>query len=300
MEARHLELLRELADRGSVSAVAAAGHRTPSAVSQQLRTAERELRVKLVEPAGRGIRLTVAGEVLARAAVDVATALAAAESELDRLRTEPAGCVTITALPSAGEALLPSLFTELAGGPISIDLDDADVSEDAFAALAADRDIVIGHSFTAPVPVGAEGLVCRELATEPIDVALPEDHPLAGRAHLTARDVAEADWIGVPIGYPFDTVRLTVENLTGVPVRVRQRLRDNQLNAALVAAGHGIALLPRYTTRPRPGMVLTPLRGAGAVRRIVALSRPDRAQRAAVRSVLDSLAGIGAGLAGPG
>ena len=43
MDVRHLELLRELADRGSLAAVAQATHRTPSALSQQLRTAEREL-----------------------------------------------------------------------------------------------------------------------------------------------------------------------------------------------------------------------------------------------------------------
>ncbi|WP_036960199.1 helix-turn-helix domain-containing protein, partial [Promicromonospora kroppenstedtii] len=62
LDPRHLDLLREFADRGSVTAVARATHRTPSAVSQQLRTAQRELRgIPLVEPHGRGLRLTEAG-----------------------------------------------------------------------------------------------------------------------------------------------------------------------------------------------------------------------------------------------
>ena len=78
MDQRHLTLRRELAARGSVTAVAAATHRTGSAVSQQLRTAERDLGLPLVEPAGRGIRLTDAGRLLAegRAVVVLNTPLA--------------------------------------------------------------------------------------------------------------------------------------------------------------------------------------------------------------------------------
>lgn len=65
MELRHLELLRDLANYGSVSAVARATHRTPSAVSQQLKTVQRDLGVALVEHSGRGVRLTEAGRLLA-------------------------------------------------------------------------------------------------------------------------------------------------------------------------------------------------------------------------------------------
>ncbi len=79
---------------------------------------------------------------------------------------------------------------------------------------------------------------------------------------------------------------------------VRQRVRDNRVVEALVAAGHGIALLPRFTTRPRDGMVTRPLLGVPAERYIVALARPDRAQRLGVRRVIDTLVGIGAELAG--
>ena len=52
----HLEVLRELADRGSVTAVADATHKTPSAVSQQLKVLQRQLGVVLVERVGRGVR----------------------------------------------------------------------------------------------------------------------------------------------------------------------------------------------------------------------------------------------------
>ncbi|MBL7626372.1 LysR family transcriptional regulator, partial [Frankia sp. CN6] len=95
MDVRHLELLSELAARGSVTAVAAATHRTPSAVSQQLRTARREFGVPLVEPRGRGIRLTEAGRLLAEAGRDVARVLAEVQARFDEFRGEPAGLVRV-------------------------------------------------------------------------------------------------------------------------------------------------------------------------------------------------------------
>lgn len=70
MDVRHLELLRELAERGSVTAVARVTHRTPSAVSQQLRAAQRDAGVPLVEQAGRGLRLTDAGRLLVSCQVE--------------------------------------------------------------------------------------------------------------------------------------------------------------------------------------------------------------------------------------
>jgi len=58
MDARRLAMLRELAERGTVGAVADEMNVTPSAVSQQLKLLEREAGVPLIEPAGRGVRLT--------------------------------------------------------------------------------------------------------------------------------------------------------------------------------------------------------------------------------------------------
>lgn len=61
MDVRRLRILRELADRGSVTAVAAALNFTPSAVSQQLKALSREAGLELTAPDGRGLRLTAAG-----------------------------------------------------------------------------------------------------------------------------------------------------------------------------------------------------------------------------------------------
>ena len=296
MNVAHLALLRELAAQGSLAAVAEATHRTPSAVSQQLRTAERELDATLVEPAGRGLRLTAAGRLLAEAAEDVLASLARAEARLDALRGEPSGLVTIGTLPSAGEVLVPSVMVALRDRPITLVVEDFDIAEEHFARRAADTDIVIGHSITGPVPAGAERLACVPLCREPLDVALPAAHPLAASTRVRVQDLADVPWVGVPEGYPFDTVRLAIENALGRPLQVVQRVRDNRMVEALVAAGIGVALLPRFTTSPRPDVVLRPLGDVVSARHLVAMCRPDRAERAAVRMVLEALRRAGSRL----
>src|SRR5512133_703108 len=109
LDVGQLEVLRELADRGAVTAVAEATHRTPSAVSQQLKVLQRRLGVVLVERVGRGVRLTDAGRTLAGIAVSVSTALAAAETEWQSYRGDVGGTVRLALFPSAGELLVPGL-----------------------------------------------------------------------------------------------------------------------------------------------------------------------------------------------
>ncbi|MEG3614458.1 LysR family transcriptional regulator [Isoptericola haloaureus] len=289
MDVRHLDLLRELADRGSISAVAAATHRTPSAVSQQLRTAQRELGTALVEPHGRGVRLTDAGRLLADGAVEVATALADVQARWEAFRDVPAGTVSVAALPSAASYLFPALERDLAGSGVELRLTDLDLAEAQYGAMTADHDVVVAHSMTSVRPPGSDGLVVVPVVDEPIDVAMAAHHPLAARSTVSPADVVDAAWVGVPRGFPFDTVLQNVEQATGVRLDVRQRLLDNRLVEALVASSLRLAALPRFTTPVGDGLVLRPLTGVPAVRHLAAVMRPDRARRRAVRHVLDAL-----------
>lgn len=293
MEVRHLELLRELKQRGTLGAVAAATYRTPSALSQQLRTAERELGVSLVEPASRGLRLTWAGEILADGADDVLAALAQVQARLDAGRGEPSGTVRVGLLPSAGAALMPATLARLRGTMLRVVLDDFDLAEADFAPRTLDHDLVIAHSLSSDVPAGAEGLSTRVVAREPLDVAVPAVHPLASREVLAPRDVVGEPWIAVPRGYPFATVHEAIEAATGRTLDRVVEIRDNRLVESLVGEGLGLALLPRFST-PRSDLYrLVPLTGVRAVRSIVAIGRRDRVERRAVSAVLEILADVG-------
>lgn len=292
MDVNQLALLRELAERGSVTEVAYALGKTPSAVSQQLRTLQRQMGTVLVERVGRGVRLTDAGHALAESSVKVATALAEAEATWSAFQGGASGTVSMAIFYSAAELLVPGLLTRMRAHPgITLEISDRDVSQDDFTALTSDFDVVVAHRSDDVLPPDRARLTVVPLLREPLDVALPVDHPLAGLEKVSPADVIDEDWIGVPIDYPLDRVLQAMSAQVGVPATVVYRTTHLPLTEKLVAAGHGVALLPRNTSLERsPGRyVLLPLADVRAGRRIEVLMRPDRAARRAVGIVLDEL-----------
>src|SRR6478609_2037294 len=174
MDTRHLATLRAVRDRGGVTAAAAALHLTPSAVSQQLRALARDAGAEVVERSGRGVRLTAA---------------------VDAFRSAPHGLVRVAAFQSAAELLLPGLLRRVAAmDGVRVELGDEDVAQDEFPALAADFDLVVAHRPDAGADWPA-GVDVVPLLREPLDVALPPGHPLAGRATVTPADLVDEAWI---------------------------------------------------------------------------------------------------------
>ena len=291
MDVRRLELLRELSERGSITAVAAATNRTASAVSQQLKVLEREAGIALTERHGRGILLTGAGRMLAQTAIDVAVAIERAEAVWDDFKKTPTGTVTLTTFPTAGQMFLPGLLTTIADVPgLVLESTDQDPLQPDFADLTPDFDIVLADSPGIQPSWKERGLTVVKLMSEPLDVALPEGHPLTAKKSLSPRDLADEVWIGTPVGFPYDRILAEIEVIVGRPLTIGQRYLDNGIVEAVVAAGHGIAILPRYTTRDHEnGLVTRPLSGVRTTRLISALMRPDRAERPSVRLVVEAL-----------
>jgi DNA-binding transcriptional LysR family regulator len=258
MDVRRLELLRELAERGSITAVARSTNRTPSAVSQQLKVLEREAGIPLTERSGRGILLTSAGRALAQTATEVAVAIERAEAVWADFKQAPRGDVTLTTFPTGGQMLLPGLLTSIAEVPgLTLNCTDQDPLLPDFADLTPDYDIVIADAPGILPSWRERGLAVIPLMREPLDVALPLDHPLAAKSTLSPKDLIDVTWIGVPGGSPYDRILRQIEAANGSAARVGQRFLDNGIVEALVAAGHGIAILPRFTTRDHENGLIT-------------------------------------------
>lgn len=296
MDVEALAALAAVRSQGGVTRAAAVLHVSPSAVSQRLAALARAAGTPLTEREGRRLRLTAAGEALADAAVDVAAALERARAAAAGALASPTGVVHVSAFASGGELLLPGLLTRLAGRPgVEVRCSDEDVALDAFAPLTDRLDVVVAHR-----PEGVPAWTARPaevlttpLLREPLDVAVPLHHPLADRGVLTPADVVGEPWVGVREGFPVAAVLHAVAGADGPP-RVTHRVNDFHVVLALVAAGHGLSLLPRYTCGHHPGVRLVPLRGVRAGRLVEALVRVDKAERPLVRLVLDELVALAA------
>ncbi|SFP67055.1 DNA-binding transcriptional regulator, LysR family [Amycolatopsis arida] len=301
MDIGRLRTLREFADRGSVTAAARALHCTPSAVSQQLRALQAEVGLPLTEPAGRGLRLTDAGRALVARADEVLAAVARAESELDTYRRSPRGRVRLALFPSAGLLLLPGLLHRLAGHDrLELDVRDVDMPPAEVPGLVADYDVVVAHrdEYSAPFDSGRMEVV--PLLREPLDVVLPPGHPLAARKRVDLSELAEERWICADVGFPVDDVLRSLAVRTGVRPRVVYRINDFQVIEALVAAGHGTALLPRYTLAgaDERRLACRPLAGIRAARLVEAVARTGAFDRPAVAAVLAALRAEAAAVTG--
>jgi DNA-binding transcriptional LysR family regulator len=287
-----LAVLRELASRGSITDVAIATHKSPSAISQQLKTLQRQLGVVLVERSGRGVRLTDAGRTLADSSIRIATVMAEAQATWDSFHGGATGSVRVAMIDSASELLIPGLLTRMKGHEgIELQAEIRDVSQDEFAPLTADFDIVVSHRSDDLMPPAPADVEVVALMREPLDVAVPLDHPLASRARVAVDEFIGDDWIGVPAGYPIDRVLMTMARQSGIAPTVVYRTTHLPLIENLVAAGLGVGLVPRYTSlaRSHGRFALLEIANVQAGRHVEALLRPDRAARLAVQTVLRQL-----------
>ncbi|MCM6772665.1 LysR family transcriptional regulator [Nocardia sp. CDC159] len=285
MAVERLRVLRELADRGTVAAVAEALSMTPSAVSQQLKVLAREAGVPLLEPDGRRVRLTDAGRALVVRADEVLAAMERAAAEMALYRGSPRGQVRVALFPSGAALLLAHVLAELSGSGVEILARDEDVPPIEVPRLLADYDVVLTHRDERAPALTGPRVTSRMLMREPIDVVVAPDHRLARQGAVTPAELAEESWLSVRGGFPVDDVLRSIATVTGVQPRIAQRLNDFNVIEELVASGYGVALMPRYAVR-HPDLVVLRLAGVRAARLYELASRPHAAARPAIGVVL--------------
>jgi DNA-binding transcriptional LysR family regulator len=291
MELGQLRALRELGDRGSIAAVAAAMHVTPSSVSQQISALQRSSPAPLTFKDGRRTALTDAGRALAAAAIDVEAALERAEQAVTRFQGDPSGTVSVAAFNSAGLAVFGPLIAALnsADGPHAR-VSDFDVAQENFPPLTSDHDLVLAHRLVGSPPWPASVRV-EPLLFEPLDIAVRRDHRLAAKVEIEPADLRDEEWVAVQQGFPLEQAITLIAGIGGSEARILHRINEFLVAASVVSASGCIALMPRYTTDldSHPDLVLRPLSHPGLGRYIDCLARPETLERANVRTVLSQI-----------
>jgi len=295
MELGQLRALRELGERGSIAAVAAALHVTPSSVSQQISALQRKSLAPLTFKDGRRTALTDAGRALAAAAIDVEVALERAEQAVERFQGDSSGTVSVAAFHSAGLAIFGALLSS--PGLPRVTLSDFDVAQERFPSLAADHDLVLAHRLVGSPPWPTSVRV-EQLLFEPLDIAMRRDHPLAAKVEIEAADLRDENWVAVHEGFPLERAIAVIAGTGGSEAQIVHRINEFRVAAAVVDASGCVSLLPRYTTdlREHPNLVLRPLARPGLGRYIDCLARPETLERAGVKTVLAQIRTIATAL----
>ena len=273
-ELRHLQVFREVARLGSLSAAAESLAYTQPAVSQQMAALERRAGMSLLDRTTRGVRLTDAGQALLRHADAIVAEQTLAERELDAIAGLRGGRVRMASFPTAGAALVPaavSLFS--ARYPdVSLSVLEAEPEESVPMLRAGELEVAIVATVgERPEEFGDlyVGIDLHHLLDEPRYVLLPPNHRLAGRRRLRLQDLADEVRIELartPTRQGRIYLAPGAEPNAGEP-RVAFRSDDFNIVQGMVAAGAGVAVVPE--------LALTNLRAEITIRNL-ASSAPTR------------------------
>jgi DNA-binding transcriptional LysR family regulator len=242
-----IKVLQLLERHGSVAAVASATSYTPSAVSYQLRQLADQLGVQLIEPAGRGIKLTAAARIVLRHATLVQTQLEQMRSELAATSEEFSGVFTMCGFSTAATHLLPRATVGLRDRHpgLQVRLIEAEPAT-CFNLLEAEEADLALVMVTADSPPLSDARFDQQLLLDdPLDLVVPAGHPLTERKTVTLADAALEPWsIGTPGGaYHQLTVGACVA--AGFTPNMAYQADEWETGAALVAQGLCVMLMPR-------------------------------------------------------
>src|SRR5215207_5577979 len=238
LDVRRMRVLREVAERGSIAAAAQALSFTPSAVSQQIATLEREAGVALVERGPRSIRLTQAGRALVEHTDGILASLEAAEADIQAIAGVRGGMLRLASFPTAYATIMPAAIGEFrARHPeVELTLTEADPLMSIARLKSGELDLALLYEYDY-VPLPEDDSVERfALADDPIRVLLPNGHRHARR---------RADHLDLALLVP----RVRRPQLPGGGLRARYRLRERRPRCLAGSRGGR----RRRCARPRPG-----------------------------------------------
>jgi DNA-binding transcriptional LysR family regulator len=292
LDVRRMRVLREVALRGSISEAADALHFSASAVSQQLRVLEEEAGVPLVVRAPRALDLTPAGRALVEHTEVIIERLLLAESEARAIAELRGGRLRMATFRSAGETLVAEAVTYFRNRypDVALSLVEGE-PEDYLANLkSVTLDLALSFEYDHVRPPGDETLERVELLTEPMLIALPESHRLAGAAQVRLGDLAEDTWIASTARSSVHAFTHRVCEAAGFAPRLRFSTDDYHVAQSLVARGLGVTLVPQMATRAsHPGVVLRLFAQDQPLRRVFIAHRADGQRSPSVAAMVGIL-----------
>jgi DNA-binding transcriptional LysR family regulator len=296
---QHLRTLVEFERRGSMRAVAEATGYSTSAVSAQLSALQRDAGVSLLEPSGRKVRLTPAGNRLVEHARSILAAADAAR--LDLTADAPiAGRLRVAAYASAlgGDVLAATLALHDSHPDLQVELQEREPDETFPLLLDGAIDVGFTYDYTLAPHAPRAGVQTQVLCHTPMLLAVPEGLAMPDRVRDPdeLRALAGRGWVLNSRGHDDDELVTRVAARAGFTPEIRHRADAYEVVLRLVAADLGVSLVAA-TAPAVPGVRLIELGELSGSRRMSAATRAGQAGwppvALMVRLVTERAAGAG-------
>jgi DNA-binding transcriptional LysR family regulator len=292
---RKLRLLHELDRRGTIAATAEAMYLTPSAVSQQLAGLAREVGVPLLERRGRSVVLTGQARVLLAHAEEMRELAERTRAALDAWADGTVGRVRIGSLSTGITALVGPAIVRLREQRPGLTIRVSEQEPDEALDLLDAGELEIAVTVDYPGAPAREDARYRrvDLISDVMDAVVPASHPLAGRSSINLTELACDVWVGAADSDACGHIMTGICAAAGFSPDVQYHCREWDAVAGLVAAGVGVALIPRSAQPLRPrDLTVLPVAGDPAMRLLFALTRAGTEQDPATRVTLEALAAV--------
>ena len=275
---RRLRMLRELEERRTVAAVATALGYTPSAISQQLGVLEKEVGVRLLQKAGRGVRLNDAGRLLSQHAGVLLAAADAAGADLASLTGEVRGTVRAGGLQSATRRLLiPAVARMRADFPhVRLEISELELEQALPELRLGALDLVVSDEYDGHPRPRPAGLSFEPLHEEPLRLVLPAAHPCAAGGRPVAMTALRQDvWVASATGTGHHALVVgTCRSLGGYEPDLRHRSNDADVQLELVRTTGAVALMPALALPATdPALAVRDIAEAAVTRRLMIITR---------------------------
>ena len=240
---RQLKIFEAVARHLSFSRAAEELHLTQPAVSMQVQSLEDQAGLPLTEQAGKKVRLTAAGEEVARQARRIAEQLREAGEALAALKGVEAGRLKIGVVSTA-KYFAPSLLAEFRRRHPGVEVQLMVHNRGTIVRLLAENEIDLAIMGTPP---GEFETVAREFADHPLVFIASPDHRLAQKRRIDPRQLAEETLL---IREPGSGTRSALERFLvehGVAAGSVMELGSNETIKQAVMAGLGISFISEHT-----------------------------------------------------
>ncbi|ARP96492.1 LysR family transcriptional regulator [Bordetella genomosp. 13] len=261
MELRPLRALVEIVRQGGFSQAARAVHATQPTVSKAVRQLEDELGMALLDRQAQPPRLTQAGEIVYRRAVSMLAEREDLRAELDELRGLKRGTLRLGLPPLGSASLFAPLFVRFRSRYPAIDISLVEHGSRRLEEMVMAGELELAASLT-PVPADCEW---QPVAREPLMALLPPDHPRARDSRVGLRDLRDSPFILFEGGFALNRILEQACRRAGFSPTTAARSGQIDFIIALVAAGLGVAFLPRMEVQSRRhgGVRVVPLEDRG-------------------------------------
>ncbi|MCE4555277.1 LysR family transcriptional regulator [Roseateles cellulosilyticus] len=241
-----------VADHLSFREAAEALHLSPPALSRRIERLEERVGARLLERTSRSVQLSSVGEAFLDRVRRVLEDLDGAVLGVHELASGHQGRITVAAIPSAATGFVPRALVRLADAypGVRMRLMDGSLQETTLAVLGGQADLGICFD-DAPIA----GLQTAPLGPDPYVLALPPNHPWATRDAARLEELIDQPLVG--LGGASGNRQLLDAQLKrlGLQLTVRHEAAHLQAVLGLVAAGLGVALVPRLAVAPGPAGV---------------------------------------------